>query len=132
MQVQIPQADATILLTMIAQFISQLKANGIAAGLIQGMKSSNWKAFSWINADTPTASRLLGVVAASFTAAGMSATFHNGILTVSGITAGAVAHLLWNVGQNYLMQHAWYKTIFKDMMPAQPAPVQVTQATAKP
>lgn len=122
---QIPVAvnsvDNSILLTMIVQFISQLKANGLASGAIQVMKSSKWPIFSWITSETPYVTRGLGVLFAAFTAVGVNATFHGGTLVVSGITAYAIIHGLWSIAQNYLMQHAWYKLIFQSMFPASSA-----------
>jgi len=119
-----PQVDTAVLLSIVVQFISQLKANGLTAGVIQAMKSSKWSMFSWINAETPHVARALGTVGAVATAVGINATFHGGTLIISGITAYAIVHGLWNIAQNYLMQHAWYKVIFQSMFPAAPAPVK--------
>jgi hypothetical protein len=122
--IPVSNVDNSILLTMVVQFISQLKANGLTSGAIQVMKSSKWPIFSWINADTPTAARILGFVAASATSVGMHWTYHNGTLMITGLTLYAIIHLVFDIAQNYLMQHAWYKIIFQSMFPASPAPVQ--------
>lgn len=110
-----------LLTTLVAFLKVQLPLNGIAAWLIQVLKTNQGKWSSWITVNTPWISRLLATITAALTGVGINATFtgnwHAGSFTWAGVTGvgllTATGHVIWTVAQNYLMQHAWYKTAFK-------------------
>ena len=105
--------DATHQMTMmIATFISQVKVNGFAAWIIQRLKDSKLPALGWISANTPWVTRFVGVGAASLTAIGIHWTFTGSTLMITGLSLTAIVTTLYNVAQNYLFQHAWWKVAF--------------------
>jgi len=118
LQVPVQTAPATSapaandLTMMIATFISQIKVNGFASFVIQKLKDSKTPALSWISVNTPWVTRFLAVGAASLTAIGIHWTFTGSTLMVTGLSLGTIVPTLYNVAQNYLFQHAWYKLAF--------------------
>ena len=102
----------TAALMALLQFATQIKVNGFASWLIQELKANKYSVTSWITEDTPWVSRFVSLVAAAATAQGIGWTFHSGTLMITGLGGVAVLHVVWNVSQNYLMQHAWYKAVF--------------------
>jgi hypothetical protein len=118
--VAVPNAATTSLVMMIATFISQIKVNGFAAFVIQRLKASEHPALAWISANTPWVTRAIAAIAASLTAIGIHWTFSGSTLIVSGLSVTAIVTGIYNIAQNYLFQHAWYKMVFE----AQPSPVR--------
>src|ERR1700719_534759 len=105
--------DATHQMTMmIATFISQIKVNGFTAWVIELLKKSQHPAFAWISKNTPWVTRFVGVGAASLTAIGIHWTFTGSTLMITGLSLTAIVTTLYNVAQNYLFQHAWWKLAF--------------------
>lgn len=105
----------------LTQVLNQLTIPGLIAYGIQWMKNSKSPVFSWITVGTPWITRILAVVAAAGTAVGMTWTYTGGTLTITNLTWATVALAVWHVAQNYLLQHGWYKAIFKDAPPLAPA-----------
>jgi hypothetical protein len=126
-----PSRGANDALLMIATFISQVKVNGFSAWAIQQMKSSKAPALSWISQNTPWVTRAVALLAAALTHIGVHWTFTGTTLVVTGLSLTAIVGTLYQVAQNYLFQHAWWKVAFSTPVPAT-VPVTVTQATAKP
>lgn len=124
-----PVSDATqgTLVMAVATFISQIKVNGVASFVIQKLKDSKTPALAWINANTPWISRAVALVAAAATAVGLKWTYAEGTLTITGLTATAIVTALWHVAQNYLFQHAWYKTVFAPGAAPAPVPAEAQQ-----
>lgn len=105
--------DATQGLTMmIATFISQVKVNGFVAFLIQKMKDNKSPAFAWISTNTPWVTRFVALGAAALTHIGVHWTFTGSTLVVTGLSLTAIVTTLYQVAQNYLFQHAWWKVAF--------------------
>jgi hypothetical protein len=102
------------MLLLVVQFITQVKVNGVSAWLIQKLKTSQSAATSWISVNTPWVTRFVAFLAAAGTAVGIHATFHGSTLTITGLSATAILAAAWQIGQNYLVQHAWYKAAFKN------------------
>ena len=108
-----PAADATHQMAMmIASFISQIKVNGFASWIIERLKNSKLPALNWISQNTPWVTRAVAVGAASLTAIGIHWTFTGSTLMITGLSLTAIVTTLYNVAQNYLFQHAWYKLAF--------------------
>ena len=102
------------LLLLIVQFITQVKINGFSAWVIQNAKTSQASWLKWINVNTPWVTRSIGFLAAALTAVGIHWTFAGGVLTITGISFTTIMSAIWNVAQNYLVQHSFYKAVFKD------------------
>lgn len=120
----VPGAATTPLVMMIATFISQVKVNGFVAWLIEAMKRSNSPAMTWISHNTPWVTRFVALAAAALTHIGIHWTFTGSTLVVTGLSLTTIIPTLYNVGQNYLFQHAWWKVAFAS--PA-PKPVPLTE-----
>lgn len=106
-------------LLIVATFISQIKVNGFASWVIERMKNAKTPALAWISANTPWVTRAVALAAAGLTAAGLKWTYTGSIFTttglsivISGVSIPAALTAVYNVAQNYLMQHAWYKMVF--------------------
>ena len=119
-----PAVVDTGLLTLVASFISQVKINGFVAFVIQKMKEAQTPALNWISTNTPGVTRVVAAAAAAATAVGIHWTFTGQTLMITGLSATGIVTLLYNITQNYLFQHAWFKTIFA------PKPVSVVAAPA--
>lgn len=118
-----PQSgDNTGLLMLVATFISQVKVSGVASFLIQRIKKSEAPVFGWIGKNTPWVTRLVALGAAAATHLGIHWTFtppvdgHTGTLLITGLSLTAIVTAAWGIAQNYLMQHAWYKTVFSEYL----------------
>jgi hypothetical protein len=115
------------MLMMLATFVSQVKVNGFVAFIIQKLKESQHPALAWISSNTPWVTRFVAAGAASLTAIGIHWTFTGSTLMVTGISLTAIATTLYDVAQNYLFQHAWWKAAFAGpivvpkVVPAKPA-----------
>jgi hypothetical protein len=101
-------------LMLLASFISQIKVNGMASWVIQKLKDSKAPILGWIGTNTPWVTRAVALAAASLTAVGIHWTYTGSTLMVTGLSLTAIVTVLWNLAQNYLFQHAWYKTVFAD------------------
>lgn len=108
------------------QLLNELTIPGLISYVIQQMKVTNNPAFSWITKETPWITKMVAVLGAGLTAAGMSWTYTGGTLTVKNLTVMTVLVSLWHVVQNYLLQHGWYQVVFKDIQGA--AEASVSQA----
>lgn len=110
-------ADPSVaFLTILAQFITQLKVNGVASFLIEVAKKSKSPLLNWVSPETPWVTRFLAILAASATAVGIHYQYGNGTLAISGLSVSAVALFLWHVAQNYMFQKAWWKLVFGRMV----------------
>jgi len=106
-------------LFVIAAFITQLKANGAAAFLINRAQASKSPFFSWITKETPWATRIISFLFAAGTAAGIHGTYditRGGTIVIPGAATALTA--LWSVTQNYAIQHSWGKLIEDKILPA--------------
>jgi hypothetical protein len=105
-------------LALIAAFITQIKANGFGAFLIDRAQKSESPLLAWISKNTPWVTRLVSFLFASGTALGIHATYvhtANGTLTITGLGYSAIAGALFQIGQNYAIQHGWGKLFGLDM-----------------
>lgn len=105
------------LLMVIASFITQIKANGMASFILQKVKESEHPILSWISTNTPMASRIMAAVIATGTAIGLHWTYTGSLLAGGTIAFSypglqAILATIWQIAQNYLFQHAWYKMVF--------------------
>lgn len=122
-------------LLIVATFISQIKINGFTSWLIERMKDAKTPALAWISTNTPWVTRAVALLAAGLTAAGLKWTYTGSIFTatglsivISGVSIPAAITAVYNVAQNFLMQHAWYKMVFA----APAAPAAAVPAAAQP
>lgn len=107
-----PSAGGNDALMMTAAFISQIKVNGFVAWIIEVLKKSQSPALAWISTKTPWVTRFVALGAAALTHIGVHWTFTGSTLVVTGISLTAIVTTLYNVAQNYLFQHAWWKLAF--------------------
>lgn len=103
----------------VAAFISQIKVNGFVAFAIQKLKENQSAWLAWINHNSPGTTRVIAALAASLTAVGIHWTFTGSVwsatglsFTVTGVSAATILTLGYNIAQNYLCQHGWYKLVF--------------------
>lgn len=98
--------------------------NGVVVFVIQQMKLSNSRLFSWISCNTPFITRAVAVVGAAITASAMSVNWSEaagvGTLTISGITPENMALFAWQIIKNLMFQHGIYKSVFAGDRPAVP------------
>jgi len=91
--------------------------NVVAAWLIQNLKTSKLPGLGWISEKTPATTRLISVLAAALTAAGMAvdwtAAGATHTLTVTGISVASALTFGWNVLKNWVFQTVAYKAAFK-------------------
>lgn len=108
-------------LLLLAAFITQIKANGVAAFVINRMQKAQHPLFSWISVHTPWVTRAVSAVFASAAALGVHATYHTaeqgGMLVITGLSATAILGGVWQIAQNYAIQHAWGKVIEDQIIP---------------
>jgi hypothetical protein len=109
-------------LLLLASFITQIKANGVAAFVINKMQKSEHPLFSWITVHTPWVTRGVSALFASLAALGVHATYHaaeqGGALVITGLSATVIVSGVWQIAQNYAIQHAWGKVIEDQIIPA--------------
>lgn len=123
---------------LVASFISQIKINGVVSWAIQIIKESENPAWQWINKNTPWVTRATAAAGAGFTALGLHALYtpaHGataGQLLITGLSLAAIVNGAWNVAQTYLMQHAWYKTVFQPKQTVQAVIVPAVPADPMP
>lgn len=98
--------------------------NIVAAWLIQNLKTSKLPGLGWISEKTPATTRLISVLAAALTAAGMAVSWQDAgathTLTITGISAASGLTFGWNVLKNYCFQHVAYKAAFKPVENGKP------------
>lgn len=108
------------LLVLIGSFVSQAKAGGFVAALIQALKKAKGPGLNWINMHTPGVTRAVAAAAAALTALGLHWTFTGSTLTITGLSLTAITAAAYAMGTSYMMQHAWWKLLFGS--PATAAP----------
>ena len=99
-------------LALIAAFITQIKANGVAAFIIDRAQKSESPLLAWISKNTPWVTRFVSFIFAAGTALGIHATYvhtANGTLTITGLGYTAILSAAFQLGQNYAIQHGWGK-----------------------
>lgn len=102
-------------LLLLAAFVTQIKANGAAAFIIDRMQRNKSAVFSWISKETPWVTRTVSFIFAAVTAVGIHGTYNlqtGGTVTIPGLAV--VLGAAWAVTQNYALQHAWGKVISVD------------------
>lgn len=97
----------------------QLVLNFIAMTVIQWIKNSNWQSLSWVNTATPKLTKFISLIAAAATAQGIHGTFVHAnagtfTITLSGMTALAMAHVAKDIIQNYLGIKVMYRLMRPD------------------
>lgn len=94
--------------------------NVLVVWVIQRLKLAEW--FPWVTEATPAMTKLVSVLAATFTAAGMAVSWTveqgSGTLVISGITGGSIVTFLWLIVKNVAFQHIIYKAGFKPNAPS--------------
>lgn len=118
-----PPDGSSPMLMMMATFISQVKVNGFVAFIIEKLKQSKNPALSWISTNTPWVTRFVALGAAALTHLGIHWTFTGSTLVVTGISLTAIVTTLYQVAQNYLFQHAWWKIVFAKPLNSAKQPV---------
>lgn len=91
--------------------------NAVVAWAIQKMKDSQWPIFDWISSQTPTTTRILSIVAASSSAAGMTVTWQylesGYAFGIEGVTVLSLLDFSWRCISNFVLQYCAYKVMFK-------------------
>ncbi|MCU1304927.1 MAG: hypothetical protein JWQ87_5211 [Candidatus Sulfotelmatobacter sp.] len=88
---------------------SSLAAAAVISYLIQMMKNSRLPLFAWISQETPRVTRAVAVVLSGVATVGIHATFSNGTLIVSGLSATVILMGLWHWGVQFAYTHGWFK-----------------------
>lgn len=92
---------------------NQLGIAALVSLLIEWAKNSRLPWLGWINHRTALISRLLSMIAAAATAAGLAYTFDGGVLTVSGITAWSVLLFFYEAAKQFALQEVAYRGAVK-------------------
>ena len=107
------------------QFIvNQITLAGIAVWVIQRLKASKWA--PWLSDITDNANRIVAVVIASLSAAGIIVTYEwSGAtgqfsLDITGLTATNVMEFLWKVVQSIVLQEGFYRVVKASQVKAIP------------
>jgi hypothetical protein len=113
----------------ISQFnFDSIAINVVAAWAIQKMKASQWPVFGWISNKTPGTTRLVSVLVAGLSAAGMTMSWTYSAsgyaFGISGITAESVVTFAWAVLKSYVFQYGAYKTMFQPPQTAATKPAK--------
>lgn len=94
----------------------QAVLNLLAVTVIQWMKTNKSGLFSWINITTPRLTKLVSLIIATATAAGLH--FHynptGGVITISGVTFAILLHMVKDVLQNYYGIQLGYRFLQPD------------------
>jgi len=88
---------------------SSLAAAALIAYVISWMKNSNWPVFAWISGETPKVNRIVAVVLSGIATVGIHATFNQGTLVITGLSATVVATGLWHWAVQFAYTHGWFK-----------------------
>jgi hypothetical protein len=93
---------------------------------LQWLKNSKY--FPWITVETQQLNRLLSVLIAFVSGFGIYATWGQGTLSISGLTAANLFHAGTHAVQQLAFQHAAYRVLIAPPMPGamQPAPPKET------
>jgi hypothetical protein len=93
--------------------LSQLTAAGLVVWCIQKLKAAG--SIPWIHRQTDKLNRILAVLAALLTAAGIAWTFtpQTGTLVITGLTVANLAHVAWIALQQVVAQELIYRTAVK-------------------
>ncbi len=97
----------------------QAVLNFLTMTLIQWAKTSDWKALSWLNAESPKLTKFVCFVVSAATAQGIHGSFVHEVsgtftITFTGVTVLAVAHMMKDVIQNYLGIKIMYRLMRPD------------------
>lgn len=80
--------------------------------LIQQMKLSPLSLFRWISKSTPTVSKIVAAITAAATTAGITWTFNDGTLLVTGLTDARIIKLLVEFISTYVFQLLAYRLMY--------------------
>ena len=110
---------------------SALTSSVVVVYAIEFLKSTKY--FPWLSAEKTKLARLFGVVGASFSALGIHAIWSSSdhVLTITGLTAGAVAAALLSIAKQYLLQQWIYDSTTggtNGTKPTVPAPAPAAPA----
>ena len=87
----------------------------ITAFGLQWLKSRPW--FPLLNFNTDRLNQAVSTAVAIVSSVGILATFEHGVLTISGLTAANVYHIVSRAVEQYAMQHATYKMAIAPPLP---------------
>lgn len=98
---------------VLAQVIAQGQMAGIVIYVIEWLKRSKLPFLSWIHPDSKTVNRLVSLVAAALVAGGISWTYDqaSGQLVIMNLTQANLAHVLWAIASQMVMQQIGYDVI---------------------
>lgn len=90
------------------ELTTHLVTGGVVVYAIQMLKRANW--CTWIDADTTTLNRWIGVLAAAVTALGIHWTFDAsaGQLVITGLTKAGITDAVWEFAKQYVLQQMVY------------------------
>lgn len=101
------------------ELISQVTASGIVVWLLQHLKQSGWA--PWITQSTDNLNRIVAVVLATATTAGIAiASAWDGgtlTLTISGLTVSNILTFVWKIANGVVMQEIIYRGAVKEAKP---------------
>jgi hypothetical protein len=92
--------------------------------LLQFLKNSPY--FPWLNAGTETLNKWLSALAATVATVGIHWTYASDTLTITGLSAASLWHLVTNIVFQFATQHGAYRLLYS------PAVVRTVGANGKP
>lgn len=114
---------------MNTQLETQLIVAAIVSWLIQWVKNN--PKTPWLNFDTARLNRIVAIIAALLTGAGILFKYDAtaGILTVIGLTQANLSMLVWHAIQQFVLQHLVYRVA---IAPPKPGAEQAAARMVKP
>jgi hypothetical protein len=97
--------------------------NCVAVYVQNLMKKSQLPAFDWISHHTPWVNRFVSALLASASAAGLTFSHHDGIVTITGVTITGISAFFYAMVKNYFFQAVIYKATTNKVIPATAAAV---------
>lgn len=94
-------------MTIENELLTRVASGATTAFILQWMKGKRW-AF-WINYDTEVLNRISSAIIALITSTGILATFHAGVLQISGLTFENAGHFIWSFWTVWTCQYVVYR-----------------------
>lgn len=95
----------------ISPLANQLGLAAFLPLLLEFMKNSRNPIFSWVSQNTALVSRAFSIVFAVATTVGISYTYNDGSLTISGLEPMKIINFVWQVIQQFSMQEIAYRAV---------------------
>lgn len=107
------------------EFGSQVTLALAVSFVLQWLKKQTW--FPWLSFETEKVNRLVSVFISIVAGFGVYFVFDHatGVLTISGLTLANLMHALSHAGEQFMLQHAAYRTVIAPPLPG------ITQAIVR-